>query len=227
MGRRILIVEDDPAMCVALTDGFTFEGYDVTVAKDGASGLARAMSTEWNLIVLDVMLPRMSGLDVCKRLRGSRNQTPIIMLTARGQEIDKVVGLKIGADDYVTKPFSFAELMARVEALLRRTGRADDPVREYQFGDVVLDFNTRQATRSGNVLELSSREFQILRLLIESRGQVVSRERLLAEVWQYDNAPLTRTVDMHIAKLRRKIEASPESPVHIVTVHRTGYKFCD
>lgn len=226
MTPKILVVEDDAAMGVALRDGFVYEGYEVTVATDGASGLQMASSGVWSLIVLDVMLPRMSGLDVCKKLRGDGNRTPIIMLTARGQEIDKVVGLKIGADDYVTKPFSFAELVARVESILRRTTNQTEAVEKYQFNNITLDFKRQQATRNGEFLELSSREYQLLRYFIEHRGEVISREELLAEIWGY-KTPLSRTVDMHIVKLRRKIEGSPEEPRHIVTVHRNGYKFCD
>ena len=226
MNQKILLIEDDAAMCVALRDGFAYEGYEVAVAKDGASGLQMASAGAWNLIVLDVMLPRMSGLDVCKKLRSDGNNTPIIMLTARGQEIDKVVGLKIGSDDYVTKPFSFAELTARVEALLRRTNKLSETIEKYQFGDIALDFIRQQATKSGEPVELSSREFQLLQYFVEHRGEVVTREKLLDDIWSY-NAPLTRTVDMHIAKLRRKIEDTPDNPRYIVTIHRNGYKFCD
>ncbi len=226
MTKKILVVEDDAAMCVALRDGFTYEGYEVAVAKDGASGLQMAGAGAWNLIILDVMLPRLSGLDVCKKLRGDGNHTPIIMLTARGQEIDKVVGLKIGADDYVTKPFSFAELTARVEALLRRTTKPNETIEKYQFGDITLDFVRQQATKSGEPIKLSSREFQLLQYFVERRGEVISREKLLDDIWSY-NAPLTRTVDMHIAKLRRKIEDAPDNPRYIVTIHRNGYKFSD
>lgn len=226
MTKKILVVEDDAAMCVALRDGFAYEGYEVAVAKDGASGLQMASSQVWNLILLDVMLPRVSGLDVCKRLRSDGVNTPIIMLTARGQEIDKVVGLKIGADDYVTKPFSFAELVARVEAVMRRTTKHIEKPEKYQFADVSLDFKRGRATKAGENLELSSREFQLLQYFIEHRGEIVGRERLLEAVWGY-NSPLTRTVDMHIAKLRRKIEDAPDNPRFIVTVHRNGYKFCE
>ncbi len=226
MTRKILVIEDDAAMGVALRDGFQYEGYEVTVAKDGANGLQMATAGAWNLIVLDVMLPRLSGLDVCKKLRSDGNTTPIIMLTARGQEIDKVVGLKIGADDYVTKPFSFAELTARVEAILRRADKPNKTIEKYQFGDITLDFVRQQATKSGAAMDLSSREFQLLQYFIEHRGEVVTREKLLDDIWSY-NAPLTRTVDMHIAKLRRKIEDAPDNPRYIVTIHRNGYKFCD
>jgi two-component system, OmpR family, alkaline phosphatase synthesis response regulator PhoP len=222
---KVLIVEDDPSMAVALRDGFEYEGYSVQVPRDGTEGLKLASAKKLDLIVLDVMLPNLSGLDVCKQLRSQGNTLPIIMLTARGQEIDKVLGLKIGADDYVTKPFSFMELMARVEALLRRTSKQQAPLEVYRFGNVTLDFKKFEACKQGRMIELSPREFKILKHLIEHRGEVVSRDQLLDTVWGYENFPLTRTVDMHIAKLRQKIEDSPNDPRYIVTLHRVGYKF--
>jgi DNA-binding response OmpR family regulator len=220
-----LIVEDDQAMAVALRDGFEYEGYTVQVARDGAAGLKAASEKELDLIILDVMLPKVSGFDLCKQLRGAGNATPIIMLTARGQEIDKVVGLKIGADDYVTKPFSFMELMARVEALLRRTHRQSEALDEFRFGDILVNFKKFEVIKGGAPMELSAREFNILRYFIEHRGEVVTRDQLLDSVWGYGSFPLTRTVDMHIAKLRQKIEDTPHDPRYIVTVHRVGYKF--
>ena len=225
MTGKVLIVEDDQAMAVALRDGFEYEGYAVQVARDGAAGLRLASEKELDLIILDVMLPKVSGYDICKQLRGSGNDTPIIMLTARGQEIDKVLGLKIGADDYVTKPFSFMELMARVQALLRRAAKHTDSVESFRFGDVVVNFKKFEVTRGGEPLELSPREFKILKYFIERRGEVVTRDQLLDAVWGYGSFPLTRTVDMHIAKLRHKIEVTPGDPRHIITVHRVGYKF--
>ena len=221
---RILVVEDDSAMALALEDGFGFEGYEVEIARDGAEGFRRASEGNPDLIVLDVMLPRLSGLDVCMRLRQNGSRVPIIMLTARGQEDDKVAGLKGGADDYVTKPFGFAELLARVEALLRRS-KGDETLGRYEFGDVTIDFARAQASKAGRPLSLSPREFKLLRFLIDHRGEVIARERLLDAVWGYDNVPFTRTVDMHIAKLRKKIEDRPQSPEFIVTVHRVGYRF--
>lgn len=226
MNRKVLIVEDDQAMAVALSDGFEYEGYAVQVARDGADGLKIAGDRELDLIVLDVMLPKMSGFDVCKQLRGAGNETPIIMLTARGQEIDKVVGLKIGADDYVTKPFSFMELMARVEALMRRSHRKPEiSSDEFNFGDINVNFKRFEVTKAGNPLEMSPREFNILKYFIEHRGEVVTRDQLLDAVWGYGSFPLTRTVDMHIAKLRQKVEDTASDPKHIITVHRVGYKF--
>ena len=225
MPGKVLIVEDDQAMAVALRDGFEYEGYAVQVARDGSSGLRLATERDIDLIILDVMLPKMSGFDVCKQLRSSGNATPIIMLTARGQEIDKVVGLKIGADDYVTKPFSFMELMARVEALLRRTSRQAEQLDSFQFGEIVINFKRFEVSRRGISVELSPREFKILKYFIEHRGEVISRDQLLDAVWGYGSFPLTRTVDMHIAKLRHKIEEIPSDPHYIITVHRIGYKF--
>jgi len=212
-------------MAVALRDGFEYEGYAVQVARDGSSGLRLATERDIDLIILDVMLPKMSGFDVCKQLRSSGNATPIIMLTARGQEIDKVVGLKIGADDYVTKPFSFMELMARVEALLRRTSRQAEQLDSFQFGEIIINFKRFEVSRRGMSVELSPREFKILKYFIEHRGEVISRDQLLDAVWGYGSFPLTRTVDMHIAKLRHKIEEIPSDPHYIITVHRIGYKF--
>ena len=223
--RKVLIVEDDQAMAVALRDGFTYEGYAVHVARDGAAGLRMAEERSHDLLILDVMLPRMSGLDVCRQLRGSGNDTPIIMLTARGQEIDKVLGLKTGADDYVTKPFSFLELMARVEAVLRRTSKSTESVEHVSFGDVEMNFKTFEASKGGRALELSPREFKMMKYFAEHRGEVVTRDQLLDHVWGYEGLPLTRTVDMHIAKLRQKIEDTPSDPRHVITVHRVGYKF--
>ncbi|HEY3055238.1 MAG TPA: response regulator transcription factor [Thermoanaerobaculia bacterium] len=222
--NRMLVVEDDAAMSVALRDGFEFEKYAVDMAADGEEGMRLAARSRYDVIILDVMLPRKSGLDVCKELREKGNTTPVIMLTARGQEIDKIVGLKLGADDYVTKPFSFIELLARVEAVMRRSSRkrAADQV---AFGDVKLDFRTYQATRGEKALELTPREFSILRYFLDHPNEVVSREALLNHVWGYDPSAFTRTVDTHMARLRQKIEPTPAEPRHLITVHRVGYKF--
>lgn len=222
---RVLIVEDDESMAVALRDGLVYEGYEVRLARDGDTALELASEGGHDLIVLDVMLPRMSGLDVCKRIRRSGSRVPIIMLTARGQEIDKVLGLRTGADDYITKPFSFLELMARVEAVLRRSSGTQRRSDGYRFGEVQIDFKKMEAHKSSAPLELSHTEFELLRFMIEHRGEVLSGERLLQAVWGHENGPLTRTVDMHVAKLRKKIEDRPSDPTFIVTVHRAGYKF--
>ncbi len=223
---KVLIVEDDSAMSTALRDGFQYEGYEVAQARDGAAGLKMAAEERPDVILLDVMLPKMNGLDVCRQLRKEGNAVPVIMLTARGQEIDKVLGLKLGADDYVTKPFGFLELMARVEAVLRRGPGRIAGVEAYRFGDVEVDFRKGEAKKGGKALDLSARELRLLEFFVEHRGEVVSRETLLDSVWGYDSAPLTRTVDMHVAKLRKKIEdpRAPE-PRFLITIHRMGYKF--
>ncbi|HZI64053.1 MAG TPA: response regulator transcription factor [Thermoanaerobaculia bacterium] len=223
--KQVLIVEDDEAMSVALRDGFAYEGYAVEMARDGEEGLRLAAAKPPDLMILDVMLPKMTGLDVCKRLRADGSPVPIIMLTARGQEIDKVLGLKIGADDYVTKPFGFMELMARAEAVLRRTAGRAPAAEQLRFGDVEVDFRRHLARRDGHDLELSPREFRLLQFFAAHRGEVVSREQLLDAVWDYNSVPFTRTVDMHIAKLRKKVELDPHEPRFLVTVHRIGYKF--
>lgn len=222
---KVLIVEDDDSMIAALRDGFEYEGYTVSLARDGAAGLRQASETAPDLIILDVMLPKMSGLDVCREIRKGGNTVPIIMLTARGQEIDKVLGLKLGADDYVTKPFGFLELMARVEAVLRRATGRPVQVESFEFGSVKADFKRCEVRRNGKLLDLSAREIRLLQYFIEHRGEVVSRDRLLDAVWDYDSAPLTRTVDMHVAKLRKKIEDKAAQPRYLVTVHGRGYKF--
>jgi DNA-binding response OmpR family regulator len=227
-GRTVLVIEDDEAMALALHDGFVSEGDHVLSARDGASGLQMAANHAADIVILDVMLPKLSGLDVCRRLRRDGSTVPIIMLTARGQEIDRVVGLRSGADDYVTKPFSFLELLARVETVLRRSspGRGGGhELCEYALGGVRLDFRRLEARRDGQPLELTPREFALLRFFICHEGEVLSRDLLLDAVWGYQGSPLTRTVDTHIAKLRKKVEDNPADPRHIVTVHRVGYRF--
>jgi two-component system alkaline phosphatase synthesis response regulator PhoP len=223
---RILIVEDEPDMALGLKDNFEFEGYQVLTATDGQAGLERARKERPDLVILDIMLPRISGLEVCKTLRSEGFDSPIVLLTARGQEIDKVVGLELGADDYVTKPFSIRELLARVRAILRRAeGRRR--LARYRFGEVELDFETYRGTRAGVALDMSPREFELLRYLIERKGDTVSREKLLEDVWGYESYPSTRTVDTHIAKLRAKIGDSGSEPRFILTIHGVGYKFVD
>ena len=223
--QRILIIEDEPDMVLGLRDNFEYEGYGVVVAGDGEEGIKRALADQPDLILLDVMLPRLSGLDVCRRLRREGLDTPIIMLTARGQEMDKVIGLEVGADDYVTKPFSLKELLARVRAHLRRSSKSVIELESYQFGEIALNFKKYHATKGEQVLELSPREFEILKYFIQHRGETVTRDQLLDEVWGYDHYPLTRTIDNHIAKLRQKIEAVPAEPQYLITVHRVGYRF--
>jgi DNA-binding response OmpR family regulator len=222
---RILIVEDEPAMVAGLRDNFEFEGYDVISADDGVSGLERALADDPDLVVLDVMMPRMSGLDVCKQLKAKRPSVPIIMLTARGQEIDKVVGLELGADDYVTKPFSIRELMARVKAVLRRASPQASAPEVYRFSDVEVNIRSNEVLREGAPIELSAKEFALLAYFISHPAETLSRDRLLDAVWGYENYPNTRTVDTHIVHLRQKLELNPEEPRFILTVHGSGYKF--
>jgi two-component system, OmpR family, alkaline phosphatase synthesis response regulator PhoP len=226
MSKRILLVEDEPGLVLTLTDRLVKEGFVVESARDGETGLQRATNESFDLILLDVMLPRKNGLDVCRDLRQLGVQTPVIMLTARGQIVDKVVGLKLGADDYVTKPFEMIELLARVEALLRRTPSAPAIQSEvYQFGAVRVDFRRAEVYFDDKVIELSAREFQLLRYFIDKRGNTISREELLNEVWGYNAMPTTRTVDVHIAWLRQKLEPNPRHPQFILTIHGLGYKF--
>lgn len=222
---RILIVEDEPNMVAGLRDNFEYEGYEVITAPDGVAGLQRALSEGPDLVILDVMMPRMSGLDVCRRLKAERPAMPVIMLTARGQEVDKVVGLELGADDYVTKPFSIRELLARVKAVLRRANIPLAPAERYQFGDVTVDVRSCQVARQGKVLDFSAKEFELLKYFLAHRGETLSRDRLLEDVWGYEHFPTTRTVDTHIVRLRQKVEAKPDEPRFILTVHGTGYKF--
>ena len=223
--KRLLLVEDEPGLVLTLTDRLTREGYLVESTSDGESALARASTEAFDLLVLDVMLPRLGGFDVLRELRKQSVETPVIMLTARGQIVDKVAGLKLGADDYVTKPFEMVELLARIEARMRRMPVALPPREGYQFGDVHVDFRRAEVMRAGSPLELSAREFQLLRYFIEHRGATLTREELLNEVWGYNAMPSTRTVDVHVAWLRQKIEPNSRHPQHILTVHGMGYKF--
>lgn len=226
MKSRILLVEDEPGLVLTLTDRLSSEGYAVETAMDGEAGLERALTETFDLLILDVMLPRKNGFDLCRDLRQKNVQTPVIMLTARGQVVDKVVGLKLGADDYVTKPFEVLELLARIEALLRRVPVVSNTSPEtYQFGPVRIDFRRAEVDREGQPVELSSLEFKLLHYLIEHRGSVISRDQLLDEVWGYDAMPSTRTVDVHVAWLRQKLEPNPRHPQFILTVHGLGYKF--
>jgi two-component system, OmpR family, alkaline phosphatase synthesis response regulator PhoP len=222
---RLLLVEDEPGLVMTLTDRLTREGYHVTSAGDGESGLHRACREPFDLVILDVMLPRRSGFEVCRELRARGVSTPVLMLTARGQVKDRVTGLQLGADDYLTKPFELPELLARVEARLRReTGRVAGPP-EYAFGDVKVNFRRAEVTRAGSTVELAAKEFQLLRYFIEHRGDTLARNELLDKVWGYDAMPSTRTVDVHVAGLRKKLEPDPRRPRFILTVHGLGYKF--
>ena len=222
---KILVVEDEPNMVAGLRDNFEFEGYQVITARDGVEGLQRALDESPDLVVLDVMMPRMSGLEVCKQLRAKRGSIPIIMLTARGQEVDKVVGLELGADDYVTKPFSIRELLARVKAVLRRTSVVPKDQDRRSFGEVEVDLRKCRVLKSGQVIDISSKEFELLKYFIVHSGETLSRDRLLEDVWGYDNYPTTRTVDTHLMRLRQKLEPNPDQPQYFLTVHGTGYRF--
>jgi DNA-binding response OmpR family regulator len=222
---KILIVEDEPNMVTGLRDNFEFEGYEVITAEDGVTGLERALHESPDLVVLDVMMPRMSGLDVCKQLKAKRPSVPVIMLTARGQEVDKVVGLELGADDYVTKPFSIRELLARVKAVLRRAKGSPKDEESYSFGDVEVNLRSCQVSKRGKELDFSSKEFELLKYFLRHTGETLSRDRLLEDVWGYEHFPTTRTVDAHIVRLRQKVEPKPDEPRFILTVHGTGYKF--
>jgi len=222
---KVLVVEDDPAILRGLADNLRFEKYDVVTATDGEAAYKLHRSENPDLIVLDLMLPRVSGLELCRKLRAEGVQIPILMLTARSEEADRVLGLDLGADDYVTKPFSVRELMARIRALLRRTNSTNNLPNELRFGDVEIDFLRYVARRRGKPVEMTRKEFAILRLLVARTGEVVTRDELLNDVWGFESYPVTRTVDNHIAGLRAKLEADPARPIYIRTVHGVGYRF--
>jgi two-component system alkaline phosphatase synthesis response regulator PhoP len=224
MEPRILLVEDDPGLRLTLTHRLDSEGYKVETAADGEEGLAQAASGGFDLVILDVMLPKKSGFDVCRDLRQRGVGTPVLMLTARHQVVDRVVGLKLGADDYLAKPFEMAELLARVEARLRQRDFGA-PAAVHRFGPVAVDLRRAEVTRDGARVDLSAKEFQLLKYFIAHRGATLSRNELLDEVWGYDAMPTTRTVDVHVAWLRRKLEAQPKRPRLILTIHGLGYKF--
>jgi two-component system alkaline phosphatase synthesis response regulator PhoP len=226
---KILLVEDEEGLILTLTDRLVSEGFEVVSAKDGESGFAAAVAETFDLILLDVMLPKKNGYDVCRDLRQRGIPTPVLMLTAKGETIDKVLGLKLGADDYLTKPFEVMELLARIEALLRRSpaksnGHSAD---SFRFGEVTVDFKRATVAKKKSAVELSAMEFKLLQYLIENRGLVHSRDHLLDQVWGYDAMPSTRTVDVHIAWLRQKLEENPKRPRFIHTVHGMGYKFAE
>jgi two-component system, OmpR family, alkaline phosphatase synthesis response regulator PhoP len=226
--KRILLVEDESGLVLTLTDRLTSEGYIVTHAGDGEKGEKLASEGHFDIILLDVMLPKKNGFDIIRDLRKRGITTPVLMLTARGQLNEKVVGLKLGADDYLTKPFEMLELLARIESLLRRPAPIIVPVLElasFSFGSFKIDFTRMEIRRKGKLIELSAREFHLLRYLIEHRGSVLSRETILNDVWGYDAMPTTRTIDTHITWLRQKIEENPKFPKYILTVHGFGYKF--
>lgn len=226
MEAKILIIEDEAGLVTTLKDRLSKEGYVVSTATDGVSGLALATRESFDLIVLDLMLPGQSGLTVCEKLRQAGSSVSILMLTARRQTKDKVAGLGTGGDDYLTKPFQMAELLARIQALLRRSGQVAGtaPVR-YQFGPIQIDLRRTEVLRDGKAIPLSNKEFQLLRYFVEHRGATLSRDELLRDVWGYGALPSTRTVDVHVAWLRQKLEADPKNPQIILTVVGLGYKF--
>ena len=226
---RILLVEDEKGLIITLTDRLESEGFEVTSANDGKKGFDTAVSGKFDLIILDVMLPKKNGYDIARDLRQKGIDTPILMLTAKGETIDKVLGLKLGADDYLTKPFEVIELMARVEALLRRSPHQTNGLTAdaFRFGSVMIDFKRAEVVKDQRPVELSAMEFKLLQYLIENRGLVHSRDALLDAVWGYDAMPTTRTVDVHIAWLRQKLEENPRHPNYIQTVHGFGYKFTE
>jgi DNA-binding response OmpR family regulator len=220
----VLIVEDDLAILRGLSDNLTLQQYDVLTATDGDVGCRLALEKKPDLLILDVMLPNMSGFEICRKVRAEGLTAPILMLTARGEESDRVLGLDLGADDYMTKPFSIRELLARVRAHLRRVEHSEQLPEELTFDDVVVDFKKYEARKGGRALEMTRKEFGILRLLAAKAGVAVTRDDLLSDVWGYEHYPTTRTVDTHIAMLRAKLEANPSEPQRLITVHGVGYK---
>ena len=226
MSSRILLVEDEPGLQLTVSDLLATEGYQVETASDGEAGITRAASGDFDLVILDVMLPKKSGFEVCRELRQKGVDVTILMLTAKTQVLDRVVGLKLGADDYLTKPFDPAELLARVEALLRRVRKANRiPVQTFEFGDVEVDFERAELLKGGKPLSMAGKELQLLRYLIDHRGRVVPREELLQNVWEYSKDISSRTIDVHVAWLRQKLESNPQSPKHIHTIRGKGYRF--
>jgi two-component system, OmpR family, alkaline phosphatase synthesis response regulator PhoP len=226
MNARILIVEDEAGLATTLKDRLKKEGHTVSVARDGNAGMDMAIREPFDVLILDVMLPGQNGLAICQKLRQLGSNAPILMLTARRQTMDKVIGLRTGADDYLTKPFKMVELLARVDALLRRAGPGKSAgSARYHFGDLQIDIRSTEVTREGRAVGLSAKEFQLLRYFVEHRGATLSRDELLREVWGYRGQPSTRTVDVHVAWLRQKIEGDPKNPQLIVTIVGLGYKF--
>ena len=225
--EKILVIEDEESILMALEDDLRVEGYEVSSAKDGLKGFSMAKEQGYDLIILDIMLPQMNGFEVCKQLRQAGITTPILMLTAKSQEIDKVLGLELGADDYVTKPFSPRELLARVKAILRRMEQAQQGIDRYHFGEIEVDFKKYEVKKSGKPVLLTALEFALLHFLIKNKGRVVSRDSILDEVWGNGVYVCSRTVNTHIAHLRKKIEDDPAKPKYIISVRGIGYKFSE
>jgi DNA-binding response OmpR family regulator len=228
MAKKILIVEDEPGIMLGIKDEFESEGYEVYTAENGEEGLAKVKRNKPDLIILDIMMPVLDGYEVCKRLRMQGDTTPIIMLTVKDKEIDKILGLELGADDYVTKPFSLRELLARAKAVFRRTEERVQDITTYSFGEIDLDFKKYEAKKGDLDLELTPLEFHMLRLFIQKKEQVLSRDDFLDGIWGEDNLTVSfRTVDSHVANLRKKIEGDPSNPKHILSIRGVGYKFVD
>jgi two-component system alkaline phosphatase synthesis response regulator PhoP len=226
MSSRILLIEDEPGLIVTVSDLLAGEGYEVASAADGESGLALAAHGSFDLVILDVMLPKKTGFEVCRELRQKGLDIAILMLTAKSQVVDRVVGLKLGADDYLTKPFDPSELLARVEALLRRVQKDHRiPVQTFQFGDIQVDFERAEVRKGSSPVNLASKELQLLRYLVDNRDRVVPREELLRKVWEYSSEVSSRTIDVHVAWLRQKLEDNPQVPKHIQTIRGKGYRF--
>ena len=223
--KKIIIIEDDPAIRTGLMETFTNEGYSVTEAENGNIGFELAKKSDFDLIILDLILPGKDGIEICKDLRNDGVKTPIIMVTSRKEEIDKILGLEIGADDYVTKPFSIRELLARVKALIRRSTYEPGEIEEVAFADLKINFKKQEMIKGVNPVKLSATEYRILHYFIGHEGDVISRDKFLDEVWGYDSYPTTRTVDNYMLSLRKKIEDDPANPKHLLTAHKVGYKF--
>jgi len=225
MTPRLILVEDEASLALTLSDRLRAEGYEVEVRGDGESALELLDQRQIDLVILDLMLPGIDGFEVCREIRRRGSEIPLLMLTAKSEVVDKVVGLKLGADDYLTKPFEMVELLARLEALLRRSGEGSTGLHRYEFGDIVVDFRRAEVFRDGEPVALSSMELRLLQEFIEHRGELLSRDHLLDEVWRYEETPFSRTVDVHVASLRQKLEPTPSHPRYIITVHRRGYRF--
>ena len=222
---RILIIEDDELMSAAFKDQLEFEGYEIVIASDGVEGLKKLEDNDYDLILLDVMLPKKSGFDVCREIRDKKIKTPLLMLTAKGDEIDKVLGLELGADDYITKPFSLRELQARIKAAIRRSSQVVSKSKKYTFGRLTVNFETYEAYEGEKAVSLSHREFEVLKFFTDHVNETVERDTLLTEIWGYKNLVTTRVVDNFIVKLRQKLEVDPAHPKHILTVYGIGYKY--
>ena len=225
MKHTILIIEDDTSILRGIKDNLEFEGYDVVTAMEGHKGLDLSLKSRIDLLLLDLMLPGLNGFEICRKVKKEKPELPIIMITARGGEMDKVLGLDMGADDYITKPFSLPELLARIRALLRRTHRLDQSMDDLKFGEVHIDFIKRKATVRKREIHLSKKEFEIMKYFMSRTGEAVHRNELLEEVWEYDALPTTRTIDNFILSLRKKMEIDPSKPKHILSVRGIGYKF--